>query len=491
MAVLCYLADRPGKVISREELEDEIWRGTVVGYDALSNTIIKLRRTFGDNARNPTFIETIAKTGYRLIAPVKPADEPMEEHSSVEEISTNDPIDPLSIAVLAFDDLSKNQDQEYFSDGISEDITTDLSKVPGLKVIARNSAFAYKGKMLNACQIGRELSVRYLLEGSIRIVDKRVRINAQLIDTNDGGHRWADRYDHDISNIFVLQDEITRAIVRSLIPNLGLPPAEAGTARKPDIRAYDFFLKGRQLSLQDTSSSNRQARKLLQRAIEIDPAFSLAYSHLGRCLGVAHINNWGASSNSLLQDGIELARAAIELDPRNAHAHMVIAANGFWLRRYDLALQEAKKSLAIDPNYAEGYGVLSMIRVYSGQPEKGLDSLRHTRRLDPHYRDIYLYYEALARFHLGDHRASIAALQRRLVRKQESDITHMLLAANYGYLGQQKEAREEWSRLERVNPGFRLLDKIDKLPYRQESDLAYFVEGLRLGGVAPGRGNSK
>jgi TolB-like protein len=237
MAVLCYLADRPGKVISREELEDEIWRGTVVGYDALSNTIIKLRRTFGDNARNPTFIETIAKTGYRLIAPVKPADEPMEEHSSVEEISTNDPIDPLSIAVLAFDDLSKNQDQEYFSDGISEDITTDLSKVPGLKVIARNSAFAYKGKMLNACQIGRELSVRYLLEGSIRIVDKRVRINAQLIDTNDGGHRWADRYDHDISNIFVLQDEITRAIVRSLIPNLGLPPAEAGTARKPDIRA--------------------------------------------------------------------------------------------------------------------------------------------------------------------------------------------------------------------------------------------------------------
>ncbi|MFV2033474.1 MAG: winged helix-turn-helix domain-containing protein, partial [Gammaproteobacteria bacterium] len=226
MAVLDYLACRPGIVATRQELEASVWAGTVVGYDSLSNTIIKLRKAFGDKARKPHIIETITKSGYRLIAEVNTLAAELEKQQAytvgsptrnavTSFDSAPDPAPPgkPSIAVLPFDNMSGDAEQEYFSDGISEDITTDLSRLSGLLVIARNSAFAYKGQNVNIADISRELGVRYLLEGSVRKSGQRVRINAQMIDCVSGGHVWAERYDRDLIDIFTVQDEVTQAIV--------------------------------------------------------------------------------------------------------------------------------------------------------------------------------------------------------------------------------------------------------------------------------------
>lgn len=286
MAVLEYLADKPGIVVSRQELELAVWSGTVVGYDAISNAIIKLRKAFGDKARDAKVIETISSRGYRLIAPISAIENGDSFHSELgqqalrksirfgwENISAiiliiilltvgglwhesqSPQIEPAilermalalpdkpSIAVLPFINISNDQSQEYFADGITEDLITDLSKHPDLFVISRNSTFIYKGRAGKVRMVAEELGVRYVLEGSVRRVGTTVRINAQLIDTLSGGHIWSDRYDGSLTDIFKLQDQVTSQIVSALSLNLtGDQPGDKITA---SAQAYDLFLKG-------------------------------------------------------------------------------------------------------------------------------------------------------------------------------------------------------------------------------------------------------
>ncbi len=498
MAVLDYLASRPGTVVSRQELEESVWAGTVVGYDALSNTIIKLRKAFGDKARNPLIIETITKSGYRLIAGVNPlARESEIQHTtgSIESHTTNTvvipdgapgPVPPgkPSIAVLPFDNMSGDEEQEYFSDGISEDITTDLSKLSGLLVIARNSAFAYKGKTFNVADIGCELGVRYLLEGSVRKSGLRVRINAQLIDNTTGGHVWAERYDRELSDIFTVQDEVTQAIIAAIAPTLsGSDQFNPGQRETSNIEAYDYFLKGRKQALLDTEEATRQARTLLEKAIELDPSFSSAYSQLARCYALGYINNWGDPTQRSMNMAHELGLKAVALDANNPLAHFTTGTAALWLKMHDQALREINTALSIDPNYAEGYGALSMIQIYSGEPAKALESLQTTMRLDPHYRDIFLYLLAQAYFHLKQYNEAIEALKRRLIRKPESDISYVLLAASYGHLGKIAEGRAEWQKALEINPDYSLEQKRQKLPYQNPADFDHFANGLSKFGL--------
>lgn len=666
MAVLDYLACRPGVVVPRLELEQTLWAGTVVGYDALSNTIIKLRKAFGDKARAPKVIETIPKTGYRLIAEVTPLvgsgsgssladkgdsvrlprklaailyadvveysrltrEDEDETHSQLKtyldlftervemnsgrvmhyagdailsmfdaavdavncarevqrEIfhrneqlpagrglrfriginsgdvfedrgdvygdgvniaarleslaqpggiclseavrsavgrktgiefqfigehlvkSIDDPIrvytvdapgTPVqvaetapslpgrpSIVVLPFDNMSGDAEQEYFSDGLSEDITTDLSKLSGLLVIARNSAFAYRRKPVDLAGVSRELGVRYALEGSVRRSGQRVRINAQLIDCTTGGHLWADRYDRDLTDIFSVQDEVTREIVAAISPSLtGSEQDRLEHRETSSFEAYDYFLKGREQVLLDTEDSTRLAHELLNRALELDPAFSSACSYLARCHALDYINNWGDPAQRSMTRALELGRKAVELNPENPHAHFSTATAAFWMKKNDLALRELRRALDIDPNFAEGYGALAMIQVYSGDAKNALESLKTTMRLDPHYRDIYLHFSGQAYFHLRRYLEAVEVLKRRLIRKPGSDISRVLLAACYGHLGEIDQSREEWSEALRVNPRYSLSQKREILPYSDPRDFEQIVDGLRLAGI--------
>jgi adenylate cyclase len=668
MAVLAFLAARPNEVISRQELEASLWTGSVVGYDALSNAINKLRKAFGDKARNPGIIETIPKTGFRMIAEVtqvdvkatqgktsdsshKPdrlprklaailyadvaeysrlthEDEDATHHklneyldlfavqveshrgrvmhyagdailamfdaavdavgcaSAVQQdiadrnhaipagrglqfrigINTGDVfedrddvfgdgvniaarleglaqpggicvseavrsaigrklgiefqyigeqavknidepvrsymvgapdadgLDPFhvspeppagpSIAVLPFNNMSGDADQEYFSDGISEDITTDLSKLPGLLVIARNSAFAYKGRTVKIAEISHELGVRYVLEGSVRKSGQRVRINAQLIDGTTGGHVWAERYDRDLTDIFSVQDEVTSDIVSAISPALTSSQTQpAGQRETPVFEAYDYFLKGREYALLDTEQDMQRAQQLLQKAIDLDAEFSAAYSYLARCYALNQINNWGAEEQRSLHKALALGRKACSLNPANPHAHFTIGTTALWLKDLELARREVRACLDLDPNFSEGHAAMGMIQIYSGEPSKALDSLATAMRLDPHYRDICLHFLGQAYFHQGLYAQAAEALNRRLIRKPESDISRVLLASTYGHLGDFDKSRIEWEAALRFNPGYSIEQKRKMLPYQNPADFEQIVDGLARAGL--------
>ena len=399
--------------------------------------------------------------------------------SAAEDITRATTPDKPSIAVLAFDNMSNDPEQEYFSDGIAEDIITELSKLSGLLVIARNSAFSYKGKQVNVREVGRELGVRYVLEGSVRKAGARVRVTAQLIDAISGGHVWAERYDRELSDIFAVQDEVTNEIVLALAPRLSGTEDQRGQNRPTsNLEAYDYFLRGRQLALQDSRETNAQARQMLEKAIELDPEFSLALAHLARNYVIAYVNRWGESPEGSLHRAFELSEKAIALDESNAFAHFALCTALMWAKRLEESEAEAEKALAIEPNLADGYAVLGAIKVYSGEPGVAVDSLHHSMRLDPHYRDIFLHILAQAYFQMGQYKKSVVALKRRLIRKPDSDISRVLLAAAYGHLGELDKARAEWQEALRINPDYSLEHRRQILPYKDTSDFEHMVAGL-------------
>ncbi len=389
-----------------------------------------------------------------------------------------------SIAVLPFTNMSGDPEQEYFSDGIVEDIITDLSKIAGLFVIARNSTFAYKGKRFDVRDVCRELGVRYVLEGGVRRAANRVRISAQLIDGISGGHLWAERYDRELHDIFAVQDEVTRDIVAALA--LELTPDERD--REPgryteNLEAYEHFLRGREQAFLDTAQANAQARAMLEKAIELDPHFSLAFSHLSRNHVIAYVNRWGETADQGLVLAMELGQRAVELDETNPHAYFATAAAALWMKQHERAADAAEKCLAISPSFAQGHAVLGTILVYSGKPGEAIAPLNRAMRLDPHYRDIFLHFLALAHVHLGEYEQAVAVLKRRLVRKPESDISRMLLAAVYGHLGNFEESQAEWAEVLRINPDYSLEHRRKILPYKNPADFEHILDGLRKAGL--------
>ena len=393
-------------------------------------------------------------------------------------------LDRPSIAVLPFENMSGDPEQEYFSDGIVEDIITDLSKVTGLFVIARNSAFFYKRTCINVRDVCRELGVRYALEGSVRKAANRVRITAQLIDGDSGGHLWAERYDRELHDIFAVQDEVARDIVSALAVTLTPDERARPPRRYPEnLEAYEYFLRGRDKAFLDTARANAQARALLEKALELDPQFSLALSHLSRNYVVAHVNRWGNSAVGSLELAMELGQRAVALDETNPHAYFAVGAAALWMKQHERAALAAQKCLAIAPNYAEGHAVLGLILTYSGKPRDAIASLQKAMRLDPHYRDIYLHLLALAHLQLEEYEQGVAALKRRLVRKPESDISRVLLAAIYGHMGKTQESRAEWAEALRVNPEYSLEHRRTTLPYNNPGDFEQILEGLRKAGL--------
>jgi TolB-like protein/Tfp pilus assembly protein PilF len=395
--------------------------------------------------------------------------------------------DKPSIAVLAFENMSADREQEYFSDGIVEDIITDLSRITGLFVIARNSAFAYKEKRCDVRQVCRELGVRYVLEGSVRRAAGQVRITAQLIDGSTGGHLWAQRYDRELHDIFAVQDEVTRDIVSALA--LKLTPEECERVYRRDtgdLQAYEYFLRGREQAFRDTPEANAQARAMLEKAIELDPQFSSGFSHLSRNHVIAYVNRWGKNSHQALRLAMESGQRAVELDEANPHAWFAVAAAALWMKQHQCAADAAEKCLATFPGFAEGHAVLGLILVYSGKPREAMVSLNSAMRLDPHYRDIYLHLLALAHVQLQEYEQAVAVLKRRLVRKPESDISHVLLASVYGHLGNIEESRTQWAEALRINPEYSLKHRRKILPYRNSSDFDHLLQGLRKAGLVEG-----
>jgi adenylate cyclase len=391
-----------------------------------------------------------------------------------------------SIVVLPFANMSRDLEQEYFSDGISEDIITDLSKVSGLFVIARNSAFAYKDKSVNVPQVCRDLGVRFALEGSIRKAGNRVRVTAQLIDGSTGGHLWAERYDRDLTDIFDVQDDVTRHIVGAL--KVTLSDAEksriAGGGTK-NVEAHDLFLKGRELmtGLKKDRETFDRWMACFQCAIELDPNYSDAYAGLSMGYNLDHQNRWSDQPELSLGEAERFADAAIAKDDKNPFAHHVASVAAMSRKDYRRWADESERALSLNPNYAPATAARGILYIYTGEPAKAIPYIERAMRLDPTLPAQYFHFLGTAYFVANDYETAAKMFKYRITANPNTDLSRAFLASTLGHLGRAKEARRVWQELKQINPRYSLEDHMDRLPFRNPADAERIAEGVRKAGL--------
>ncbi|MGB7098142.1 MAG: adenylate/guanylate cyclase domain-containing protein [Xanthobacteraceae bacterium] len=400
------------------------------------------------------------------------------------------PEDGPSIAVLPFTNMSGDPEQEYFSDGISDDIITDLSKIAGLTVIARNSSFTYKGRAVDVRTVGRELAVRSVLEGSIRRAGQRVRITAQLVDAATGGHVWAERYDRDLSDIFAVQDDVTQRIVQAL--KVTLSPAEntrLADSGTPNIDAYDCYLRGRELLGTPVGigrTKNREALeqtiKFFMRAFELDPGYSQAYAGLSMAYNLDYQNRWSDDPDRSLPLSKRYAELAVEKNPKEPFARLCTSWAAIFEKDLDRAKSEAETALSCNPNYASAYAVLGTIHTYLGRPLEAIAMIERATRLDPAASRHYLHFLGTAYLLAGNYETAAALLRRRVFLVPGTDFSRAILASALGHLGEADEARRVWHELKEINPTYSFRDHFSRRPFRQE-DVERVAEGLAKAGL--------
>ena len=392
--------------------------------------------------------------------------------------------DKPSIAVLPFQNMSGDPEQDYFADGISEDIITALSKLSQLFVIARNSSFSFKGKNVQVQEIGKTLGVRYVLEGSVRKVDKRVRITAQLIDAANDGHLWAERFDRDLTDIFAVQDDVTGQIVSALSLNLTQGERHRLMAEQTDnMEAFDCFLRGRELWWRHAKEPNAQARELLLRAAELDPQFAPAFAWLGAAHIIDYVSQWTDPPLRSLDLAYEAATRSAALDPKYPAAYWALIFANLWMRRYDDAIRAGETAIANNPNDAEALNGLGVVLHYSGRSAEALRHFERAMALNPLCPGMWLHFQGQAYYQLQRYEEAENVLKRRIFRTPETDASRVLLAATFGQTGRLDEAREQWREVLRVNPAYSLEHRRKVLPYKNPADFETVVDGLRKAGL--------
>ena len=411
------------------------------------------------------------------------------EPASVEKMAFPLPDKP-SIAVLPFDNLSGDPKQEYFSDGMTDDLITDLSKISSLFVIARNSTFAYKGKPITIRQVAEELGVRYVLEGSVRKVTDRIRINAQLIDATTGGHLWAERYDGNIGDVFSLQDKITRKIVIALA--LKLTQSEEDQVAHKDtiiVPAYDAFLQGWAHYVRRTPDDFAKAVHYFEKAIELDSNYGRAYAALSATYWESYYRFWHESLNMQWYETRERAEEYIQAAMKNNPtplAHSVTSKILIARHEYDGAIAETERALALDPNDASSYIAMAYALIYVGKPKEAVDHIERAIRIDPEYPAYYLFVLGLAHFGMEQLDKAASLFEKALERNPENYVPLIPLAATYAHLSRKKEARDEIKKLIEFIP-FITLSLIRVCPlwqYKNFVDRDRLMGGLDKAGMA-------
>jgi TolB-like protein len=404
------------------------------------------------------------------------------ESASLEKMVFQLPDKP-SIAVLPFENLSGDPEQEYFSDGITEDIITDLSKISGLFVIARHSVFIYKGRTIKIKKVGRELGVKHILEGSVRKANNRVRITAQLVDATTEGHLWAERYDRDLKDIFSVQDEVTQKIVAALAVKLTEDEQKLLVHKYTDnLEAYDSFLQGMEYLHRYTKEANVQARQMYKRAINIDPNFAPAYVLLGLTYSREWSHGWSQDLQSL-EYGFELAQAAIALDNSLPFGHAILGEVYLWKKLHEKAVAEQEKAIALSPNDADLISGLGGILNWAGRPEEAIALVKKAMRLNPMHQTEYLWNLGHTYFLMGRYKEAIVTLKIARDRNPEYLPVHVYLCASYIKLGQEKEARAEAAEVNRLSPQTSIEAWKQRLPYKNQAVLEHLFDSLRKAGL--------
>ena len=389
--------------------------------------------------------------------------------------------DAASIAVLPFENMSGDQEQEYFADGITEDIITEISKIPGLLVISRNSTFTYKGKAAKAQDVCIDLGVRYVMEGSVRKAGERVRITAQLIDGISGGHLWAERYDRDLADIFAVQDDVTAKIVRALEVKF-VEGAHGRLARvETDIpEAYDCVLRGREQYRLFSKEANLKARRLYKKAIELDPNYAAAHAGLAE----TRLHDWFLGSPNALDQAFQLALRANALDPSLPLVYEALGNIHLFKKQHEEALAAARRWIEVEPGNADAYANLAGALHFGGEPEQAIPLIEKAMRLNPFYPFYYILYKGQAYLAMERYQEALEAFELSAAHNPEALPAHLYLAACFGLLGKDAPARQALAEVHRIHPDFSTAWVRTFLPYKRGADTHRLLDGLRKAGLS-------
>ena len=480
----------------------------------LGDVIEEHERIYGDGVNIAARIESLAEAGgisisrsvydqvkgklnfsYEYLGEhtVKNIEEPVRVYRVEMEAKSIIPVIPRgvnlpekpSIAVLPFANMSGDPEQEYFSDGITEDIITDLSKISALFVIARNSVFTYKGKAVKVEEVGKELGVRYILEGSVRKAIDRVRITAQLVDATTGGHLWAERYDRKLEDIFALQDEVTQEIVSVLAVKL----TEDEKTRRAckcqytcNTDAYDYFLRGLEYFHGFTKKNNVRAREMFRKAVQIDPGYALAYTMLGHTHLVDWTLGWNQDAQSI-ERAFELAQKSIALDDSLAEPHELLGNICLWKKQHEQAIAALERAISLDPNNADWLAGLGGILVWADRAEEAIELIKKAMSLNPIFPPYYLWNLGHAFLLTERFDEAISTFKRAITQNPDFWPSHILLAASYSAVGRVEEARAEAAETLRINPDFSLESWRLKCPFKNKEVLERRFSMLRKAGL--------
>jgi len=502
-SLLAYLIENRSHVVSRQELIDTVWEGRIVSDDTLNSRINAARRAVGDTGTAQAIIRTLPRRGFRFVAEIDAVASPSPGRapsandlpaSAGPEVSLQQKAPPPlpdrpSIAVLAFANLSGDKEQEYFSDGITEDIITELSRFSELFVIARNSSFQYKGKATDVRQVGRDLGVRYVLEGSVRRGGDRLRISAQLIDAVTGGHRWAEHYDRKLDDVFAVQDEIVRMIVAILAAHVRKAETERARTKPPNSwQAYDYYLQAFDVLASFTASFNVQdlgeMRRLIQLSLAIDPNYARSYV----ILSATYLAAWAYPLNSeflnpgVLDQAHQLVRKAVQLDADLPIAHASLGHALMAKGQHEASVAEFERAIALNPNYVD-YRIGAAL-MYAGDSRRAIDVLETCMRLDPIHPPVATMFLGFAHYTLKQYAQALLPLGESVSLSPNFRSGHVILAATYARLGQLDQARAEAAEVLRIQPSYTIAGTARLMaPFKQPEDDKHFFDALRLAGL--------
>jgi len=489
--LLDYLIRNRERVVSKDDLINAVWKGRIVSDAALTTRLNVARNAIGDSGDEQRLIKTLPRKGFRFVGQVRTPEETTDAGVADDPVELTRPVlklsDKPSLAVLPFTNLSSDPEQEYFAEGMVEDITTALSRSKRLFVIACNSSVTYSGKAIDIKQVGSELGVRYVLEGSVRKAGKRVRITGQLIDVASGIHLWADRFDGELEDIFDLQDRITGKVVNAIFPKLRKSEIERAS-RKPtaNLTAYDYYLRGSSLMSKRNSETFADALPLLMKAIECDPEFAPAYAAAAAWYPLSVFFGRSINREQETKAAVALARKSIELDSDDA---FVLSRSGWTLAVMARELDEGADYLAratdADPNSAYAWTFRGMSNVLLGRHEEAIEYFERALRLsplDPAISTTYLGF-AYAEFFSGRYERALHWWDMTLRHSPTWLGTRRFFIACLALSGQIDAAKAAFESVRQSDPTLRISTIRERFPLRRNEDLARVAEGYRLAGV--------
>ena len=494
LELLALLLKNYDQTVSKEEINEQVWRGRIVSEAALSSRIKSLRQLLQDDGKNQKVIRTVHKRGFRFVAKV---DSPYASQENIAQGTANAPssndqsqLEKPTVVVLPFVNVLNDPAQEYFSDGVSSDIITHLAKHRWLNVIARNTAFSFKGRVVDARSLRTELNVHYIVEGTIQKTDTHVRVNVNLIDSQSGFQKWSERYDREISDIFAVQDEITEKITARLEPEIGFAERnKVAHARPHNLQAWDCYHLGIYHFYQFTEQANLEAQRLLKRCQTLDKHFGEAYAWWAYALVLGMVYWETEPSQDLLDQALSACETAISLDPQNASFYALRARTLLARREYGRAISENKKAIDLNPTYAAAHCGLGDSLAYEGRYDEALVCFERSIALSPNDPQLWAFYTygALALLFKKDFQAAVDWTESALAIPNCQYWAYAHQSVALAYLGRIAEAEDCIAKLLKQRPDFSIAYAKYKMFYLTRSDqIQIYLKGLKLAGLSEG-----